>query len=232
MSEKTERRSEPPAARAHRRESDGAAPFVPESAGLGQLAEAARSCRGCGLFRPATQTVFGAGPATAELMLVGEQPGDAEDLAGSPFVGPAGKLLMRALADAHIDRRRIYLTNAVKHFKFTRAERGKRRIHQKPSRGEVVACRPWLVAEIRAVQPRVLLCLGATAAQSLLGPSFRVTAHRGEELRIDDYSVSAAGQHPVVYATVHPSSILRGSPEDRDDAYAAFVADLRTAAAA
>lgn len=220
MRTKTEGAGDPP----------GAEGYVPHTSDISRLSEAARACRGCDLYGPATQTVFGDGRATAELMVVGEQPGDAEDRAGVPFVGPAGKLLMRALNDAEVDRRRIYLTNAVKHFKFVRAERGRRRIHQKPGRTEVVACRPWLIAEIEAVAPSVLLCLGATAAQSLLGPSFRVTAHRGEELRLGD-GVVAAGVDPVVYATVHPSSILRGSPEDRDEAYAAFVADLRTAAA-
>jgi len=177
-------------------DSTGAQGFVPKSVGVEQLREAARDCRGCGLYRAATQTVFGAGSAAAELMLVGEQPGDVEDREGSPFVGPAGKLLMRALAEAGIDRRRIYVTNAVKHFKFVRAERGKRRIHQKPSRTEVVACRPWLIAEMDAVRPVVVLCLGATVAQSLLGPSFRVTAHRGEVLRLG----SRAGAGPRLRA--------------------------------
>lgn len=209
----------------------GAQRFVPESTDVSHLSRAARTCHGCGLYRAATQTVFGSGSAAADLMFVGEQPGDAEDRAGEPFVGPAGKLLMRAVAEAEIDRRRIYVTNAVKHFKFVRAERGKRRIHQKPSRTEVVACRPWLVAEIEAVRPNVVLCLGATAAQSLLGPSFRVTAHRGEELRLGD-DVVESGLDPLVYATVHPSSILRGDPQDRRDAFDAFVTDLRTAATA
>ncbi|WP_433607464.1 UdgX family uracil-DNA binding protein [Prescottella agglutinans] len=212
------------------RESTGAQEFVPESASVPKLREAARDCRGCGLYRAATQTVFGAGSAAADLMLVGEQPGDVEDRAGTPFVGPAGKLLMRATAEAGIDRRRIYVTNAVKHFKFVRAERGKRRIHRKPGRTEVVACRPWLIAEIEAVRPTVVLCLGATAAQSLLGPSFRLTAHRGEALQLGDDV--APGVEPIVYATIHPSAVLRGPAEDRHDAFAALVADLRTAAGA
>lgn len=150
-----------------------------------------------------------------------------EDLAGEPFVGPAGRLLDRALTDAGVDRSGVYLTNAVKHFKFT--ARGKRRIHQKPGRTEIVACRPWLLAELDEVQPRVLVVLGATAAQSLLGSAFRVTAHRGEELRLGDDAAVAAD--PAVFATVHPSAVLRGPAEDRRDAFAALVTDLRGAAA-
>jgi len=156
-------------------------------------------------------------------MLVGEQPGDAEDRAGEPFVGPAGRLLDRALADAGIERDTVYVTNAVKHFKFERAERGKRRIHKTPSRTEVVACRPWLLAELDAVKPELVVCLGATAAQSLLGPSFRISQHRGEVLELPD--------HPArVVTTVHPSSVLRA--RDRDEAFRSLVADLRSAAAA
>jgi uracil-DNA glycosylase len=199
---------------------------VPANADLGALRDAAATCTGCGLYRDATQTVFGAGPAHARFLLVGEQPGDAEDRAGEPFVGPAGRLLDRALVDAGIDRDEAYVTNAVKHFKFVPAERGKRRIHKTPSRTEVVACRPWLLAELAAIGPEVLVCLGATAAKSLLGPGFRITAHRGEVLDPpDELDLTAR-----VLATAHPSSVLRAP--DREDAYRALVADLRSAAAA
>lgn len=195
----------------------------PRDAPLDELREAACSCRGCDLYRDATQTVFGEGNPEARMMLVGEQPGDQEDRAGEPFVGPAGRLLDKALADAGIDRQDVYLTNAVKHFKFKPAERGKRRIHQKPNRTEVVACRPWLMAELGAVRPELVVCLGATAAQALLGASFRLTQHRSEVLDMPDSPVK-------VTATVHPSAVLR-SP-DRDTAYTEFVADLRAAAVA
>jgi uracil-DNA glycosylase family protein len=177
------------------------------------------------LYRDATQTVFGEGPRQAQVMLVGEQPGDREDVQGAPFVGPAGKLLDRALAEAGVDRERTYLTNAVKHFKFTRAERGKHRIHKKPSRGEIVACRPWLLAECDAVRPRLAVLLGATAASSMMGPSFRVTQHRGT---LVDAPEEFAGHPELVLPTVHPSSVLRAP--DRESAYSAFVADLRAAA--
>jgi len=204
-----------------------AADFVPATTHLDELAEAAHSCKGCDLYLDATQTVFGAGSATAEMMLVGEQPGDQEDRAGAPFVGPAGKLLDKALVAAGVDRDRLYVTNAVKHFKFTLPERGKRRIHKTPSRTEVVSCRPWLLAELDAVRPDVLMLLGATAAQSLLGSSFRLTAHRGEALRLPD-----AGDpwDPHVVVTAHPSSVLRGAEEDREKAFEALVTDLRFAA--
>lgn len=206
----------------------GAERYLPDTESIADLRAAAVRCRGCGLYLAAGQTVFGDGPADADLMLVGEQPGDREDREGEPFVGPAGRLLTGALADAGIERRRVYLTNAVKHFKFD--QRGKRRIHQKPGRTEVVACRPWLLAEIEAVDPRVLVCLGATAAQSLLGSDFRVTAHRGEILQLpDDLGIGVA---PVLLATIHPSAVLRGPVADRDDARAALVHDLRSAAAA
>jgi DNA polymerase len=205
-----------------------AAEFVPDSRDLGDLAEAANSCKGCDLYLDATQTVFGAGAATADLMLVGEQPGDQEDRAGEPFVGPAGKLLDKALVAAGVERHRLYVTNAVKHFKFTLPERGKRRIHKTPSRTEVVACRPWLFAELMAVQPEVVMLLGATAAQSLLGREFRLTAHRGEVLHLPDSDDLAFD--PQIVATAHPSSVLRGRPEDRDKAFDALVSDLRFAA--
>jgi uracil-DNA glycosylase len=206
----------------------GAQDFVPDTRSLTDLAAAAQGCRGCELYRDADQTVFGAGDKSAHVMLVGEQPGDQEDRAGEPFVGPAGKLLDKAMAAAGIDRKRVYVTNAVKHFKFTRAERGKRRIHKTPSRTEVVACRPWLIAELSTVQPDLVVLLGATAAKSLLGNDFRLTAHRGEALQLpsDDAAIDL-DIDPRVIATVHPSSVLRGPPEDRDKAFDALVADLR-----
>jgi len=201
-----------------------AGPQVPTGAGLTELRTAAASCTGCDLYRRATQTVFGQGGRHAAAILVGEQPGDQEDRAGEPFVGPAGRLLDRALDDAGIDRREVYLTNAVKHFKFRPAERGKRRIHQKPSRVEVVACRPWLLAEIAALRPELVVCLGATAAQSLMGGKFRLTAHRGDVLDPPDLLDPPAR----LVATTHPSAVLRAP--DRDEAYRALVADLRAAA--
>ena len=187
-----------------------------------QAAGRAACCRNCDLWRDATQTVFGTGPVPADTMLVGEQPGDQEDLAGAPFVGPAGRLLDDALEQAGLDREQLYLTNVVKHFKWT--PRGKRRIHQKPNREEVQACMPWLEAEVSLVSPHVLVLLGATAAQAVMGSTFRVTAERGKLL---DSTLA-----PAVIATVHPSSILRAStPADRRVAMAAFVSDLRVAAA-
>lgn len=206
-----------------------AADFLPGDRDIASLRSAAASCQGCGLYRHATQTVFGDGPADAKLVVVGEQPGDKEDTAGAPFVEPAGSLLGRALTEAGIDRREAYVTNAVKHFKFTVPERGKRRIHQKPSRTEVVACQPWLYAELGVLEPELVVCLGATAAQSLLGTSFRVSKQRGEPITAE------LGEPPrttTVLATVHPSSVLRARDEDRKQAYAAFVDDLRAAAKA
>lgn len=186
-----------------------------------QLREAAASCQGCDLWEHATQTVFGEGRERSRLMLVGEQPGDQEDLQGRPFIGPAGKLLEKALDQAGIDRGQVYLTNAVKHFRWTR--RGKRRLHEKPNAGQVRACRPWLEAEIEVVKPSVIVLLGATAAQSVMGPAFRVSKDRGRIL-------SSSFGVPVV-ATVHPSSILRSTDdESRDAALAAFISDLRVAA--
>lgn len=202
--------------------------FVPNSRDLDTLAEAARGCRGCDLYRDADQTVFGAGPGSARLLLVGEQPGDREDRAGEPFVGPAGRLLDKALAAADIDREHVYLTNAVKHFKFTRAAGNKRRIHKTPSRTEVVACRPWLFAELQAIEPEVVVLLGATAAKALLGNDFRLTVHRGEVLRPPE-DLGLDGGFDAV-ATPHPSSVLRGRPEQRESAFADLVADLGTAA--
>jgi uracil-DNA glycosylase family protein len=196
----------------------GAAPFIPLNAALPQLREAVQECRGCDLYRHATQAVLGEGPARARIVLVGEQPGDKEDLAGKPFVGPAGALLDRALEEAGIDRSDVYVTNAVKHFKFE--ERGKRRIHKKPARGEIVACRPWLDAELDRIRPQIVVCLGATAASSLMGPQFRMTQERG---RFFDHP---KGGH--ITATVHPSAILRSpDPKQRHADYEAFVADLK-----
>ncbi len=195
--------------------------LIPEHASLAELQETAKSCRACDLWRQATQTVFGEGGAGATMMLVGEQPGDQEDLQGKPFVGPAGKLLDEALAQAGITREKTYVTNAVKHFKWE--PRGKRRIHKKPNAAEVTACRPWLDAEIAAVRPKIIVCLGATAAQSLLGRAFRVTQHRGELL--------ASELAPFVMATVHPSSILRAPDEEtRHAELRMFIADLKKAA--
>jgi uracil-DNA glycosylase len=199
-----------------------AADYLPDRRTLPALTEAVQGCRGCPLYANATQAVFGEGAAHAEVMLVGEQPGDKEDLAGRPFVGPAGQLLDEALEEAGIDRSQTYVTNAVKHFKWQ--GRGKRRIHQKPTWSESVACRPWLEAELEAVRPRVVVALGATAAQSLLGKDFRVTKQRGELLD------SALAEH--VLATVHPSSILRQRDDEaRRAERAAFVDDLRVVAA-
>jgi uracil-DNA glycosylase len=197
-----------------------AADFLPEQRSLTALRRAAADCRGCDLWEVGTQTVFGEGAAGAEAMFVGEQPGDQEDRQGHPFVGPAGRVFDEALEAAEIDRSKTYVTNAVKHFKWQ--ARGKRRIHQKPNWAEMTACRPWLDAELEAVQPRVLVLLGATAAQSLLGREFRVTQHRGELLESD--------LAEAVTATVHPSSILRGEPSERDANFAAFVDDLRVVA--
>ena len=177
----------------------------------------AKDCRACHLYKRATQTVFGEGPSKADVMLVGEQPGDAEDLAGHPFVGPAGKLLDRALVEAGIDRRLVYVTNVVKHFKWE--PRGKRRIHQKPNSAEIAACRPWLETEIAIVKPRVLVCLGATAAQALLGRAFKVSQQRG--------TFVPSPLAPRVTATVHPSSILRAPDDDsRHIEMQRFVSDL------
>lgn len=205
-----------------------AAAFIPDTRSLTKLAAAARGCRGCQLYANAEQTVFGEGPRTARMMLVGEQPGDQEDRMGKPFVGPAGRILDKALDAAGISRGELYVTNAVKHFKFTvRAERGKRRIHKTPSRTEVVACRPWLLAELGAVEPEVVVLMGAVAAKSLLGNDFRLTAHRGEVLHLPtDDGVG----NPELVVTVHPSSILRGPSEQRDQALSGLVDDLRFAA--
>jgi DNA polymerase len=193
---------------------------VPKTSSLTTLKSASKKCTACHLFKHATQTVFGEGPKGATLMLLGEQPGDQEDVAGKPFVGPAGKILDRALEDAGIDRTRVYVTNTVKHFKWE--PRGKRRIHKKPNSREIAACRPWLEAELRVVRPALLVCMGATAAQALFGPSFRVTRERGKVLESE--------LAPKVVATVHPSSLLRQPDEEsREREYKLFVADLRVA---
>jgi DNA polymerase len=199
-----------------------AAPLVPSRPTIAKLRDAAAACRACPLWKTGTQTVFGEGKQSSTVMLVGEQPGDREDLAGRPFVGPAGGLLDRALAEAGIDRERVYVTNVVKHFKWT--PRGKRRLHGKPNAGEIRACRPWVEAEIGLVKPTVLVALGATAAQALFGASFRVTRSRGV------FVPSPLAPH--VLATVHPSSLLRGEPADRAAAIARFTADLAKAAKA
>jgi len=200
-----------------------AADFVPKRKTLPALRKAAAGCRGCDLYKDATQTVFGEGPRDARIMMVGEQPGDREDVAGRPFVGPAGGLLDRAIEEAGLVRDELYLTNVVKHFKHV--TRGKRRIHKKPDLEEIRACSPWLEAEIARIEPHVLVLLGATAAQAILGRSFRVTQHRGEFVE----SCLA----PLVTATVHPSSILRSrTDEERRSAFDAFVSDLRRVARA
>src|SRR5688572_11751938 len=199
-------------------EPNDATPFLPDKRTLTALRAAAAGCRGCHLWRPATQTVFGEGLTRARVMLVGEQPGDKEDLAGKPFVGPAGRELDRGLEAAGIARDEAYVTNVVKHFKFE--ERGRRRIHQTPKRFEIEACRPWLVEELRVVKPQALILLGASAAKALLGRSFRVTRHRGELL---DSELAE-----IVAATIHPSAILRQRDEgERVAEREAFTADLR-----
>jgi uracil-DNA glycosylase family protein len=198
-----------------------ASAFLPAELTLAALREAACGCRGCDLWEPATQTVFGEGGEGARMMLVGEVPGDREDREGRPFVGPAGRELDRALEVAGIDRDEVYVTNAVKHFRFE--ERGKRRIHQKPDAGQIRACRPWLRAEVDVIRPEALVVLGATAAKSLLGSGFRVMAERGRPVESD--------LAPIVVATIHPSAILRGrDDESRAELRAMFTDDLRVAA--
>ncbi|NEK57693.1 UdgX family uracil-DNA binding protein [Geodermatophilus sabuli] len=211
----------------------------PTGVGLEGLRTAAAGCRACELWEPATQTVFGEGPETARIVFVGEQPGDQEDRRGEPFVGPAGRLLDRALGDAGIDRRDAYITNAVKHFRFT--PKGKRRIHQTPGPEHLRACRPWLESEFAVLQPEVVVCLGATAAKALISPSFRITKDRGQLLPWTPPGVAAAAVEPAdddedaphqtwMLATTHPSAILRTPDEARDAAYDALVADLTVVA--
>jgi len=197
--------------------------FFPAIRTINALRIAAHGCKACDLWKTATQTVFGEGPSKAEIMFVGEQPGDQEDRAGHPFVGPAGRLLDTALEQAALDRSKVYLTNVVKHFKWAAAARGKKRIHKKPRYSEINACRPWLEAELRVVKPKVLVCLGSTAAQSLLGRDFSVTRQRGQLIQ--------SPLAPFVMATVHPSSILRAPDEDaRRTQMQAFVHDLKIVA--
>jgi DNA polymerase len=200
-----------------------AADFIPPRPTLPKLREAAAKCRGCDLWLEATQAVFGEGPGHATVMFVGEQPGDQEDRAGRPFVGPAGRLLDEGLDTAGIDREQVYVTNAVKHFKFVRQELVKRRLHKKPNAAEVRACNPWLREELKLVQPKLVVALGSTAAQALLGNSFRVTQHRGEV-------VESEWAGPVL-ATVHPSSVLRAPDQYRADARREFFDDLAKVAA-
>jgi DNA polymerase len=210
-------------ARADEPDRPGAERWVPEDAGVDDLREAAEACRGCELWAPATQVVFSTGSPHARMMMVGEQPGDKEDQQGEPFVGPAGALLRRAVDEAGIDLGDVYLTNAVKHFRFE--QRGKRRIHQKPELGQMVACRPWLDAELAAVDPDLIVPLGATAVRVLLGPDVRVTKQRGQLIMHE----TPWGERRFV-PTVHPSSILRGPSSARHEAFAALVADLGVAA--
>lgn len=202
---------------------DTAARYVPEDPAtltIEILRARAKKCRACPLYKTGTQTVFGEGPAKARIVMVGEQPGDQEDLAGRPFVGPAGRLLDQALVAAKIDRSQVYVTNAVKHFKWTPV--GKRRLHQKPNAREIAACRPWLDSELAVLQPEIVVALGATAAQALMGPKFRVTQERGKRF--------SPPWTKAFFATVHPSSILRGPPEDREAALKLFTADLKQVA--
>jgi DNA polymerase len=201
------------------REHSSAAEFLPQRRTLESLRAAARSCQGCDLYKNATQTVFGEGPRSATVMLVGEQPGDMEDRQGHPFVGPAGRLLDKALAEARIPRDEVYITNAVKHFKWI--QRGKRRLHQKPLIRQVVACKPWLEAEIQAVHPKVVVCLGATAAQSMVGRIVRIMQERGTFLD----AISGA----VIFITIHPSSIYRLREKDEQEKeYRRFVAEMKS----
>lgn len=193
-----------------------AAPWVPDTHDLRKLQAAASACHGCDLYQHATQVVFGAGPQDAKVVMVGEQPGDEEDREGLPFVGPSGRLLSKAMHEAGLDREKIYVTNAVKHFKFL--ERGKRRIHAKPSGIQISACRPWLEAELASIEPELVVCLGATAAQSLMGPKFRITAERGK--------LFPHRWAKELVATVHPSAVLR-APERYEEEYELFLKDLR-----
>src|SRR5215813_1712706 len=201
-----------------------ALPLIPPRPNFKNLTEAASTCKACDLWKRGTQTVFGEGSPGARIMFVGGQPGDREDLAGKPFVGPAGKLLDEALNEVGIDRKLVYVTNAVKHFKWTPDPRGKRRIHKKPSYSEIAACRPWLDAELEVLKPKVLVCLGATAAQALIAKDFKVSQRRGE-------LISSSSLAPNVMATVHPSSILRSPDEEsRHAEMKKFVTDLKAVA--
>ena len=200
------------------REHSSAAGFLPQKRTLESLRDAARSCEGCDLYKNATQTVFGEGPRSAAVMFVGEQPGDIEDLKGHPFVGPAGRLLDKALAEARIPRDEVYITNAVKHFRWI--QRGKRRLHQKPLIRQVVACKPWLEAEIQAVHPKVVVCLGATAAQAMAGRTVRIMQERGTFLDGDSGA--------AIFITIHPSSIYRLQEKDEQEKeYRRFVGEVK-----
>ncbi len=206
----------------------GARQWLPEVVqDVEELRAAAPSCRGCELWEPATQVVFSAGSPNARVALVGEQPGDQEDRRGIPFVGPAGRLLRQALDEAGLARGDLYVTNAVKHFRFTQDGPGKRRIHQTPELAHILACKPWLAAELQQVSPELIVCLGATAAKALLPKGFRVTRQRGQLIRL----ATSLGERTFM-GTVHPSSVLRVPEQDRDKAYGALVADLKVAAAA
>jgi DNA polymerase len=209
-----------------------AAPFVPKSSSIRTLTAAAHECRGCDLYKAATQVVFGAGPSKARVVFVGEQPGDQEDRQGAPFVGPAGAMLDKALGDAGIPRSDVYVTNAVKHFKWE--PRGKRRIHKKPRASEIKACKPWLEAELRAVKPHIVVCLGATAAQSMLGSQFKLMQNRGKVMAGPaGVDAGPAGSVLRIIATIHPSAVLRApDAEGRREAYASLVADLKVVAKA
>jgi DNA polymerase len=209
-----------------------AAPFVPKSSSIRTLTAAAQECRGCDLYKAATQVVFGAGPSKARVVFVGEQPGDQEDRQGAPFVGPAGAMLDKALEDAGIPRSDVYVTNAVKHFKWE--PRGKRRIHKKPRASEIKACKPWLEAELRAVKPHIVVCLGATAAQSMLGSQFKLMQNRGKVIAGQaGADADLAGSALRIIATIHPSAVLRApDAEGRREAYASLVADLKVVAKA
>jgi DNA polymerase len=210
-------------------ERPGAQAWVPPGADLDQLRAAARDCRGCELYQNATQTVFSQGAPTARVVLVGEQPGDQEDRQGLPFVGPAGRLLDRGLEEAGIDRSDAYVTNAVKHFRFSRAGPGKRRMHQTPDVAHITACKPWLEAELAILDPEVVVILGATAGRALIGPSFRVTRQRGTLIPMPNRDdEDAARKSAFMVPTVHPSAVLRA--DDQEIAYAGFLADLKIAA--
>jgi len=209
--------------KADEQEADGAAKFVPAGAGLSELKTAASHCKGCDLYRHATQTVFGRGSAHARIVFIGEQPGDQEDRQGAPFVGPAGEVFERALAEAGLEREKLYVTNAVKHFKFE--QRGKRRIHQTPRATELNACRPWLEAELTLIKPEVLVCLGATAARAIFGDKFRITRDRGH--------FAPTRWAPKTMATYHPSAVLRGEDDaQKAELYAMLLEDLKKIARA
>lgn len=207
----------------------GAGPWVPERPTLSTIRSRAQQCEGCDLYRDATQAVVGDGPRDARVMAIGEQPGDKEDRAGEPFVGPAGQLLDRALEEAGIAPSAVFRTNAVKHFRFS-GTRGRQRIHKSPSRWQVTACGPWLLAELEVVQPQVVVLLGATAGQAVFGPSFRVGAARGRPLPWSETLLEVDPPPQTVIATTHPSAVLRSRQRDED--YAAFVSDLQVAVAA